>query len=221
LSDAILEEPAPPRPRRRPLPFLEPAAAAAALSPLAWLGVRCLQHALGPDPIDQLLAKSGHFAIWLLLLCLACTPLQFALGLAWPLRLRKLAGNFAFAYASLHLLTFVVLDQGYQQGRDLPAIGSEIWNRKFIFFGIAAWLVLLPLALTSTPQWQARLGQRRWKSLHRIVYLAGTLAVAHFFFRFRSATLEPLLFLGALILLFAARVYSSGREPRERAAPGS
>jgi sulfoxide reductase heme-binding subunit YedZ len=146
----------------------------------------------------------------LLLLCLACTPAQLVFKLKWPLLLRKLFGDFAFFYACLHLSTYVGVDQFF----DWAEIGKDVAKRRFITVGMATWLVLLPLAVTSTRGWQRRLGFRRWKRLHRLVYLAGLGAVVHFLWRFKTAVGQPLLFCAALALLFAVRIFFALRRRR-------
>jgi sulfoxide reductase heme-binding subunit YedZ len=138
----------------------------------------------------------------MLLLCLACTPAQLVFKQKWPLLLRKLFGNFAFFYACVHLATYVGVDQFF----DWAEIGKDVAKRRFITIGMATWLVLLPLAVTSTRGWQRRLGFRNWKRLHRLVYLAGVGALVHFLWRFKTAVREPLLFGAALAVLFAVRI---------------
>lgn len=150
----------------------------------------------------KLLNDLGYIAFVLLVLTLACTPAQVVLGWKWTIRVRKLLGDFCFFYASLHLLTYVVLDQGL----DLHEIVKDVLKHKFIFLGMATWLLLLPLAVTSTRGWQKRLGFRRWKRLHRAAYLAGGLASFHFLLRFKTPRLETLAWMTVLALLLAARL---------------
>jgi len=153
-------------------PWLKPLVFAAALSPLLWLVSRAVRGTLGPDPVAEVLNRLGLYAITLLFCSLACTPLQIVLGWSWPLRVRRMLGLFAFFYACLHLSTYVFLDQGF----DFTGIGKDIAKRRFVTVGFAAWCALVPLAVTSTQAWVKRLGFRRWKSLHRLAYLAGALA---------------------------------------------
>src|SRR5207237_6217162 len=136
---------------------------------------------------------------------LACTPAQLVLKLKWPLLLRKLLGDFCFFYASLHLMTYVIFDQGF----DFPGIVKDVLKHKFIFLGMATWLLMLPLAVTSTQGWQRRLGFRRWKRLHRLVYLAGGTASFHFLLRFKTPRIETMAWMSvvaALLLVGAVRL---------------
>jgi sulfoxide reductase heme-binding subunit YedZ len=189
--------------------WLVPSAFAACLLPLAWLGVRFLRDDLGANPIAEVLNRLGLYAFVLLVLTLACTPLQIVFKINWPIRLRKLLGDFCFFYACLHLLTYAGLDQGL----DFKEIGKDILKRPFITVGMTTWLLLLPLAITSTNGWQKRLGFRRWKRLHRLVYLAGGLACVHFLWRFKTALREPLIWTGVVALLLGVRIAARLRVP--------
>jgi sulfoxide reductase heme-binding subunit YedZ len=191
-------------------PWLKPLVFAAALSPLLWLASRAVRGTLGPDPVAEVLNRLGLYAISLLFCSLACTPLQIVLGWSWPLRVRRMLGLFAFFYASLHLSTYLFVDQGL----DFRGVAKDVAKRRFVTVGFAAWCTLVPLAITSTQAWVKRLGFRRWKSLHRLAYLAGGLACVHFIWRFKTALLQPLLFTAVLALLLGVRVTA-----RVRAAP--
>jgi len=182
--------------------LLKPLVFLAAASPLLWLAGRALRGALGPDPVAEVLNRLGLYTLVLLLCSLACTPLQLVLGWKWPLRVRRMLGLFAFFYASLHLTTYVAVDQGL----DLASIGKDIVKRRFVTVGFAAWCCLFPLAVTSTQGWVKRLGFRRWKALHRLAYLAGVLAIFHFVWRFKTALLEPVIAGATLFVLLAIRL---------------
>jgi sulfoxide reductase heme-binding subunit YedZ len=186
---------------------LVPLAFAACCIPAAWLAVQFARGELGANPIETLLNDLGYTAFVLLVLTLACTPAQIVLGWKWPLRIRKLLGDFCFAYATLHLLTYAVLDQGF----DLPGIVKDVLKHKFIMLGMATWALLLPLAVTSTQGWQKRLGFRRWKRLHRLVYLAGGLASFHFLLRFKTPRVETLAWMGVIAVLLGTRVVETAR----------
>ncbi len=192
--------------------WLVPAAFAACLLPLAWLGVRFLRDDLGANPISEVLNRLGLYAFVLLVLTLACTPAQILFKINWPVRIRKLLGDFCFFYACLHLLTYSGLDQGL----DFREIGKDIVKRPFITVGMATWVLLLPLAITSTQGWQKRLGFRNWKRLHRLVYLAGGLACVHFLWRFKTAMAEPLMWTGVVAFLLLVRIVRmvQSRQPR-------
>lgn len=186
---------------------LVPLAFAAACVPAAWLAAQYFRGGLGANPVEALLNDLGYTAFVFLALTLACTPAQIVLGWKWPLRIRKLLGDFCFFYASLHLLTYAVLDQGLSLGD----IVKDVLKHKFILLGMATWTLLLPLAVTSTSGWQKRLGFRRWKLLHRLVYLAGGLASIHFFLRFKTPRLETIIWMSLIVLLLLTRVVETAR----------
>jgi len=181
---------------------LVPLAFVACCLPAAWLGMQFARGALGADPIAALLNDLGYTAFVLLALTLACTPLQLVAKLKWPLLLRKLLGDFCFFYASLHLTTYVVLDQGL----NFRDIVKDVLKHKFIFLGMATWLLMLPLAVTSTQGWQKRLGFRRWKLLHRVIYLCGGLASFHFLLRFKTPRFETAAWMAIVVFLLLIRV---------------
>ena len=189
---------------------LVPAAFVACLLPLAWLGGRYLRNDLGANPISELENRLGFYAFCMLLLSLACTPAQRVFKWKWPLLLRKLFGDYAFFYACLHLSAYLGLDQFF----DWAEIGKDLVKRKFITVGMATWVLLLPLAVTSTQGWQKRLGFRKWKRLHRLAYLAGVAALVHFTWRFKTLNAETSTYAAILFLLLAIRVVHWARQRR-------
>jgi methionine sulfoxide reductase heme-binding subunit len=198
--------------------LLKPLVFLGAASPLLWLASRAVRGTLGPDPVAEILNRLGLYALVLLLCSLACTPLQLVLGWKWPLRVRRMLGLFAFFYASLHLTTYLAVDQGL----DVASIGKDIVKRRFVTVGFAAWCCLFPLAVTSTQGWVKRLGFRRWKALHRLAYLAAVLAIFHFVWRFKTALLEPLIAGAALFVLLAIRLIARrSSSPRLGAKAGA
>jgi sulfoxide reductase heme-binding subunit YedZ len=189
----------------------------AALGPLA-LGVWDFAAGrLSVNPIQDITHRSGYTALVLLVLSLACTPLSGLFGQKWALKLRRPLGLYAFLYAAIHMLIFVGLDYGFDGG----LIWQELSEKRYVLAGAAALLLLTPLAVTSTKGWQRRLG-KRWKRLHRLVYLAAPLAVAHFLWLVKSDIREPLLFGAALALLLCLRLPAVRRrlaELRDRLRP--
>ena len=175
---------------------------ALALLPLALLVRAVLGDTLGADPVAAITHETGDWALRLVLLGLALTPLRRLIGQPWPIRFRRLVGLYAFFYASLHLATYVVLDLGQYWSQIL----DDIVKRPYITVGFAAWLMLVPLALTSTKGWMRRLG-RRWGQLHTLVYAVGVLGVLHFLWLVKSDLREPLVFAGILALLLGLRVW--------------
>jgi sulfoxide reductase heme-binding subunit YedZ len=197
--------------RRR---LLKVGLAVLAYLPIAWLVVRFLTDRLGANPIAEVLNRMGFWTLTLLLSTLACTPLKILTGWSWPLAVRRMLGLIAFSYASLHLLVYVVLDQNL----DWSEILKDIAKRKFITIGFLAFLLLVPLAVTSTNKMVKRLGFPRWKRLHRLIYVAGVAGVVHFVWRVKADLLQPLIFAGVLGLLFAIRLLDWRR--RQRASAG-
>jgi methionine sulfoxide reductase heme-binding subunit len=152
-------------------------------------------------------------------LSLAITPLRIVTGWGGAVRYRRRIGLFAFFYACLHFLTYVAVDQFF----DAAAIVEDIVKRKFIAVGFAAFVLLIPLALTSSDRAVRRLGYVRWKTLHRLAYAAAALGVIHFVWRVKADLREPLLFAAVAALLFGVRVLAaatSAPAPPPRAAPG-
>jgi sulfoxide reductase heme-binding subunit YedZ len=181
---------------------LKAVAHALALWPFARLVHGALTDRLGADPVAALTHGTGDWALRLLLLSLAMTPLRRLLGQPWPIRFRRLVGLYAFFYACLHLAIYLVLDLG---GFWIQ-IFEDIAKRPYITVGFSAWLLLVPLALTSTRGWIRRLG-RRWGQLHRAVYVAGVLAVLHYLWLVKSDLREPLVYAAVLALLLGLRLW--------------
>ncbi|HRA66830.1 MAG: protein-methionine-sulfoxide reductase heme-binding subunit MsrQ [Caldilinea sp.] len=173
-----------------------------ALTPLALLGWRAANGDLGVDPVNTINNLSGRAAMIVLLLSLACTPLNTIFGLRRALTVRKSLGLIAFVYASLHLVNFIGLDYGFDFGLIFQ---DAVLDKPYILAGGAALLILIPLAITSTRGWMKRLG-RNWKRLHRLVYAAGVLVVLHFLWQAKAAEREePLIYAGVLALLLLVR----------------
>jgi sulfoxide reductase heme-binding subunit YedZ len=198
--------------RRRPYPWLEPAVLAGALVPVAAILLRGVRGELGANPIAQALNQLGLLALVFLVAALACTPAKLVLGWTWPLRIRRMLGLLAFFYATLHVLTYTGLDQVF----DWSAIWADVTKRKFIFVGLAAFVLLIPLALTSTDASVRRLGFARWKRLHRLAYLAPALGVLHFFWRVKKDATEPLAYGAVLAVLLALRLVAYARTAATR-----
>jgi sulfoxide reductase heme-binding subunit YedZ len=193
--------------RSTKLPWLKPGIWIGALTPLALLIARASAGTLGADPIAIALNQLGLLALIFLLASLAATPLKLRYGILWPIRIRRLLGLFAFFYASLHVLLYAVIDQGLSLG----AILKDITERKFITVGFTAFLLLIPLAITSTSGMLKRLGARRWKRLHQLVYLAGLLASLHFIWRVKRDLTEPLSYALVLVGLLLVRAFARNK----------
>jgi sulfoxide reductase heme-binding subunit YedZ len=173
----------------------------AALLPLALLVWDYAQDQLTADPIREITLRTGRYALILLILSLACTPVHIVFGFKRVLRVRRALGLYAFLYASLHLLTFVGLDYGF----DFALVGQAILEKRFVQIGFLTFLILLPLAITSTRGWMKRLG-KNWKRLHRLVYLAALLDVVHFVWVVKAGNPRPLPYAVVLALLLVVRI---------------
>ncbi|MGI9308671.1 MAG: sulfite oxidase heme-binding subunit YedZ [Gammaproteobacteria bacterium] len=169
-----------------------------------------LAYDLGANPVETIQDECGIWGLRFILLTLAMTPLRLILGAAWPLRLRRMLGLFAFFYASLHFLNYLILDQGLEIG----AIVEDIIERPFITIGAASILLLLPLAITSTAGWRRRLG-RRWIKLHRAVYVVGILVCWHFWWQVKQDISEPLLYVTILVVLLGIRIWDQRRRQQQ------
>lgn len=175
------------------------------LLPLAWLIWDTLHEQLGTDPVAQLEHRSGDWTLRILLATLAITPLRLATHWHWLTRYRRMLGLFAFFYATIHLTIYLAVDLGGFWSQ----IFSEIAKKPYITVGFTAWLLMIPLAITSTKRMIRRLGPN-WLRLHRLVYLIGLCGVLHFMWLVKSgnkiAVREPLIYLAILIVLLAVRV---------------
>lgn len=175
----------------------------ACLAPLAWYGWAFAQDALGANPIEALTRGLGDWALRLLLATLAVTPLRRLAGWPWLGRLRRMLGLFAFFYACLHLVAYLWLDQFF----DWAGIGRDILERPFITAGMVAFLMMLPLAVTSSNAMVRRLGGRRWQRLHRLVYPLAMVAVLHFAWMVKIDITEPALYGLLLAVLLGLRLW--------------
>jgi len=192
--------------RRGPFPWLNPGILVGATAPALSILMRARSGALGANPIAEALNELGLMALVLLIASLACTPLQTLFGWTWPIRARRLLGLLAFTYAALHVTVYAGLDQGL----DVRAILSDVVKRKFIFVGFAAFVMLIPLAWTSTKGAVRRMGYVKWKRLHLLVYPAALCAVVHFVWRVKKDLSEPLAYAAILAALLLVRVVARG-----------
>jgi len=172
-----------------------------AFIPLALLAWDYWGGQMSVNPVQDITLRTGKAALVLLVLSLACTPINSVFGFRPVLRVRRALGLYAFMYVGLHLLIFVGLDYGF----DLLLIREAILEKRYALVGFAAFLILLPLALTSTKGWMRRLG-KLWKRLHRAVYVAALLAVLHFVWLVKSDIREPLLFGAVVLVLLLLRI---------------
>lgn len=197
----------------------QPLLIAAALTPLGVLLARGLGWGgltLGPDAARELLHVLGKSALNLLWLTLLVSPLREWLRAPQLLRLRRTLGLFAFGYALLHFLVYLLLDLGL----DARQLAVDLVKRPYILVGSTALLALLPLAVTSTQNMMRRLG-RRWQTLHRLIYPAALLAVWHYTWQVKADLTEPLLYGGALLFLLGWRVWRARRRATSTSGPAT
>ena len=195
-------------PRQRRL--LHIAIVAAFCAPVLFLALGFWRGSLGANPIEKVTHETGEWALRLLILTLAVTPLRRAFRLSWIAPLRRTFGLLAFFYASLHFLTFLVLEHFF----DWELIVEDVLERRYVTAGFAAFLLLIPLAATSTQAWMRHLGPR-WRRLHRLVYAAALLGALHFIWLVKADLLEPLIYATVVVSLLLYRLHHSrGRKRR-------
>lgn len=191
----------------------------ACLGPFVWICLAAFNlvgSGLGANPIEATQDFMGIWALRMLLITLALTPLRKLTGKAWLIRLRRMTGLFALFYASMHFLNYLVPDQGL----NAAAIVEDIVERPFITLGALALLGLLILGITSTAGWQRRLG-RRWQQLHKLVYILAILICWHFWWQVKEDITEPLVYSAITAVLLGTRLWVYlGRRRQKNSALG-
>ncbi len=183
----------------------------ACLAPIAWLAWGLVQDRLGADPVQSVTHATGFGALRLLVLSLAISPVRKLLpGLSWLIRFRRLLGLYAFFYASLHLAIYIGLYAQFSWA----TIADDIRQRPYIWAGFTAWLILVPLAATSTAWSIRRLGGKPWQRLHSLVYLAAVAGVVHYWWIVKTGVRTPLTVTVVLGVLLAARPLLKWRQGR-------
>jgi methionine sulfoxide reductase heme-binding subunit len=198
-SAGLLHAPSP-----RAVDRLRTALALLALVPFVRLFVLGLTDGLGANPVEFVLRSLGTWTLVMLLVTLAVTPVRRVTGWNWLVRLRRMFGLTAFFYATAHFVAFVWIDHFF----DWAAIGADLAKRPYLTFGFGAYLLMIPLAVTSTNAMVRRLGGKAWQRLHRLVYLVAVLGVTHYWFHklAKNDLAEPTLYALVLAVLLAARV---------------
>ncbi len=174
------------------------------LLPFILLVLQLLTDALGANPIEAFIRHNGEWGLRFLLLTLTMTPLRYVLKQSWPLRYRRMLGLFAFFYVCIHLSSYIVLDQFF----DWAEIWADILKRPFITVGMTAFLLLIPLVVTSNKMMMKRLG-RNWQRLHRLVYVIAVCAVLHYFWLVKADLYWPTVYAVLLLALFTIRIAKS------------
>src|SRR5882724_157409 len=185
--------------------------------PLALLAWDAFHHKLGANPVNFAILTTGMLALVFLMLTLLVTPLRKISGWNWLIFSRRTLGLYAFGYASLHFLIFFGLDRSFSISSTL----SEMVRRKYLLFGITGLLAMVPLAVTSTNAMIKRLGGKRWRALHRLVYVAAIAGVIHYYMQVKADVRQPLALAAALAILLGYRltVYSRRPKPTPAATP--
>lgn len=197
--------------------LIKPGLFIVALVPLAWLIYRTVNNDLGANPIETLNRYTGDWVLRFLMITLTVTPLRRLTGWNGLLRYRRMLGLFAFFYACLHFLSYVWLDQFFA----LSEILRDVAKRPYITVGFTSFLMLIPLAVTSTSGMIRRLGAKRWQQLHRLVYFIGIGGVVHFLWLVKSDLREPLVYAAILALLLGFRIWNSAHSSRNTVASGT
>ena len=187
----------------------------AALLPLAWLVWKTLHNDLGANPVEFVTHATGDWALIFLLSSLAITPLRKIAKLPDLIRFRRMLGLYAFFYASLHLLTFAGLDHHFNWAEVVP----DVYKRPFVTAGFTAWLLMVPLALTSTAWSIRKLGGKNWQRLHWLVYFSAVAAVVHYWWLVKKDITDPLIYGTVLAVLLGWRVVLKFVDRKRSAAP--
>ncbi len=166
---------------------------------LVWQG---LHHGLGANPIERITHATGDWTLRFLIIALAVTPLRKVLRLPELIRFRRMFGLFAFFYGCLHFTTYIWLDKFF----DFAEMIKDVEKRRFITLGFTAFVLMIPLALTSTAGWIRRLGGRRWQMIHRAIYISAIAGVIHYYWLVKSDVRKPLLYAALVFLLLTWRV---------------
>jgi len=191
--------------------FGKPVVFALCCAPLIWLTLQVFEIGplrLGPNPIEDIQDTLGIWGLRMICATLAITPLSWVVG-PLPIRFRRMLGLFAFTYAGLHFLNYLVLDQTFE----FAAIIEDIIERPFITLGLFGVLSMVPLAITSTNNWRRKLG-RNWIKLHRLVYLTGIATCWHFYWQVKKDLTEPLIYVAIMAVLLGARIVHAYQRKR-------
>jgi len=171
------------------------------LLPILIIFYQIIFNQLGPEPVKEITHVTGNWTLRFIIITLAMTPLQKLTKLNFWISYRRMFGLFVFFYASAHMMTYVGIDYRF----DWSSIGDDIVKKKFIFAGFLAWLLLVPLALTSSKR-MIRLLRDKWKKLHKLIYIISLLGIIHYLWLVKVVTIEPLIYLIIIVILLTLRV---------------
>jgi sulfoxide reductase heme-binding subunit YedZ len=211
--------------------ILKPLAFVAGLAPFVWLVWAALTSNLSVNPLSDITLFTGDWTIRFICITLAISPLRQITGWHWLIRFRRMSGLFAFFYGTTHFLIYVIADRF--AGLDFPdgivsvttvgnlaaSVGEDIYKRPFITIGFLTWLLMLPLALTSTAGWIRRLGGKRWQALHRLIYVAGITGVVHYWWLVKADIRPPLRYAIIVGVLLGTRMLRASLRARHATGP--
>jgi sulfoxide reductase heme-binding subunit YedZ len=181
--------------------YFKPAVFLLSLWPIYIIAYQLINNKLGPEPVDRIINHFGEWTLIFVFLTLSMTPLKIITkSLEW-VKFRRMLGLFTFFYASIHMLSYVGLDYRF----DFEPLISDVLKKKFIFIGFSAWLLLIPLAITSSDK-MVKILKKNWKKLHSLVYIISIFGVLHFIWLSKTIFFKPLIFLIILIFLLLFRV---------------
>ena len=189
--------------------YFKPLVFAFSTIPLIVISYKIFLNKLGPEPIKEITHHTGEWTLLFLIFTLAMSPLKQITNMNIWISVRRMLGLFVFFYASLHMLTYVGLDYRF----DMSEISKDILTKRFIFVGFAAWLLLIPLAATSSKKMMS-IFKQYWKKLHRLIYLIAILGVTHFIWLVKKDITEPLIYLLIILFLLAVRVKFKIKKPK-------
>ena len=171
------------------------------LWPIYAISYQIIFNQLGPEPVDRIINHFGEWTLIFILLTLSMTPLKkITKSIEW-IKFRRMLGLFTFFYASIHMLSYVGLDYRF----DFEPLINDVLKKKFIFIGFSAWLLLIPLAVTSSEK-MVRLLKQNWKKIHRLIYIIGIFGVLHYIWLSKTIFFKPLIFLIILVILLLFRI---------------
>ena len=171
------------------------------LWPIYVISYQIIFNQLGPEPVDRIINHFGEWTLIFILLTLSMTPLKkITKSVEW-IKFRRMLGLFTFFYASIHMLSYVGLDYRF----DFEPLINDVLKKKFIFIGFSAWLLLIPLAVTSSER-MVRLLKQNWKKIHRLIYIIGIFGVLHYIWLSKTIFFKPLIFLIVLVILLLFRI---------------
>ena len=182
------------------------------LAPLAWLAWKGIHQDLGANPIEYITHSTGDWTLRFLVITLSITPLRKLLGRPQLIRFRRMLGLFAFFYGCLHFATYVWLDKFF----DVSDMIKDVGKRPFVTAGFTGFVLLVPLAVTSTAGWIRRLGGKRWQRLHRLIYVTAVAGVVHYYWLVKSDVRKPVMYGAMVAILLAYRlgawIYSAAQK---------